>query len=215
MAPAETTAIASRNDRESPLLKLPGEIRNRIYRYAAVNSTVIHLHPDMAKPRHPNIMLACRRLYSEVRASYYEANEFSFTFNQAFTSDFVRRFQRRAGSSSAKVMSVRVTRHFRTVPTTTSSIWTRLRIAIGHDKLLHLEIISKSISGSAGGFCFNAEPCYCKLQEMSALCNGTNAPLFRFLEEYAMFMRAGKSAKDVREVSLCDKCGLPTTSTER
>ncbi|KAI4707609.1 hypothetical protein J4E89_007714 [Alternaria sp. Ai002NY15] len=73
-------AISQRNHRKSPLLRLPAELRNKIYKYAflshPVRPTREHREwPHWAYPRSQlNLLETCRQIY-------FEANLFPFALN--------------------------------------------------------------------------------------------------------------------------------------
>ena len=104
------TGAASKED-TSPLLKLPGELRNRIYRYAVVSETPVFIEADPfgchIMPGTPPLMLTCRKLYYEIKRIYYEDNTFCFT-NSALRSQAIEQFSRMCGDSAARLRSVEV-----------------------------------------------------------------------------------------------------------
>jgi hypothetical protein len=75
-----TSARALRNQRESPLLRLSAELRNRVYDYVLGNktySTVIIL--PTSRPNPNSLLLACRQVYHEASILPYTLNTFTFS----------------------------------------------------------------------------------------------------------------------------------------
>lgn len=112
--------MAEPNEEEvSPFLKLPGEIKNRIYRLVAVRETPIQLTSQpkadesllRSYPRPPGLMLACRTTYDELREIYYEENTFHF-MEYALRPQHLKAFRERAGRSVKKLTSITVTRAY-------------------------------------------------------------------------------------------------------
>ncbi|CAN9334720.1 unnamed protein product [Alternaria alternata] len=93
---AQREETAKRNAIESPLLRLPPEIRNGIYAYVFGNTRYrfrpnirpqvypVVFKPDQTEYRHPNLPLVCRQLYHETRLLPYKLGTFSFTMWLAF-----------------------------------------------------------------------------------------------------------------------------------
>ncbi|KAK5134977.1 hypothetical protein LTR08_005929 [Meristemomyces frigidus] len=80
---AQSNAIAERNDQESPLLKLIGELRNEISRYVVLSPDPIALKLGRREGKSsildcqpPPLALVCRKLYDEVTPIYWAENEF-------------------------------------------------------------------------------------------------------------------------------------------
>ncbi|KAF2636612.1 hypothetical protein P280DRAFT_483574 [Massarina eburnea CBS 473.64] len=90
-------AITKRNQIESPLLRLPAEIRNEIYTYAICNHTIKRMSE---KPRHepssPGLGLTtiislpktCKHLHYETTHLVYKVNIFFFDVNIKYDSYF-------------------------------------------------------------------------------------------------------------------------------
>ncbi|OWY42208.1 hypothetical protein AALT_g11440 [Alternaria alternata] len=87
---AQREEITKRTAIESPLLRLPPEIRNGIYAYVFGNKryrlwpkirpggSPVVVKPDQTEYRHPNLPLVCRQLYHETRLLPYKLGTFSF-----------------------------------------------------------------------------------------------------------------------------------------
>ncbi|KAK4504855.1 hypothetical protein PRZ48_002818 [Zasmidium cellare] len=77
------------------LLKLPGEIRNRIYRFALVESGNLDINPN--GPGEPALLRVCRTVRNEGRSIYYTENVFTLKiteFNGAKYMPFMWQFDR-------------------------------------------------------------------------------------------------------------------------
>ena len=102
---------AQSDESASPLLKLPGELRNRIYCYASVSYTPISIEADhfnrLILPGTPPLMLTCRKLYHEIKRIYYEDNTFCFT-DSALNSTVVKQFGIMCDESAACLKSLEV-----------------------------------------------------------------------------------------------------------
>jgi len=89
-AKALTVDSAQRNQRESPFLQLPPEIRNRIYEYALSRSHVqkhrYHsLWVGLSTTQDPFALLfVCRQIYAETAVLPYRLTRFGFTFFTGF-----------------------------------------------------------------------------------------------------------------------------------
>lgn len=125
MESRDPKAITERNDLESPLLKLPGELRNRIYRYAVVQDTpaqlqIIETGKTTCTPRRflhnkslPPLALASRRLYDEVKPIYLVEETFCLTnfFTQSvFLPEHVEHFRRMIGKHGDEITEVKINR---------------------------------------------------------------------------------------------------------
>ena len=66
------------DNKESPFLKLPAELRNRIYEEALIRTKTVHLTTLEAKPswRCPDLLHTCQQLRSEASTIYYSGNTF-------------------------------------------------------------------------------------------------------------------------------------------
>ena len=192
-------AITAQNDLESPLLKLPPELRNRIYHYAVVSSNPIYL-----PPRYPSLMLTCRKLYNEAKSIYYEDNTFYFS-NASITPAFVNHCRRCAGPSANKMSTANVMKHIRTGDG--RFCWFRLQIGIGEDRSLEVEMLSTKIwndNGYGYGSCDGQELCLCEFTRMAKACETAISPFFDLLEKYARMVRAPGNML----ARLCNVCGL-------
>jgi hypothetical protein len=80
------THSTERNQELSPLLRLPGEIRNRIFFYAIGNDTLPipsdHTPPDLSKGR--ILSKVCRQLHAETRLLPYAVNDLCFVTIPSF-----------------------------------------------------------------------------------------------------------------------------------
>lgn len=109
----ETHRAAKPPQQIMTLLRLPGEIRNRIYRYAIVQDTPIVLYStSTAYGRCKffsnaicNLSSVCRTTREEVRSIFYEENTFTFTA-ATLSPAAVATFERVCGSSAGKISSV-------------------------------------------------------------------------------------------------------------
>ncbi|KAF1912549.1 hypothetical protein BDU57DRAFT_542374 [Ampelomyces quisqualis] len=83
-ASALLAAIATRKDRESPFLRLPGEIRNLIYLYICSDDTYVfikafntnRIYRISSRPHGLGIILVCRQIHRETDLLLYQLNEF-------------------------------------------------------------------------------------------------------------------------------------------
>jgi len=67
---------------KSPLMKLPAELREHIYRYTIVSDSPIVTDPhDTATIKQPNLLLTCRQIRSETLPIYYRENTFDIPIN--------------------------------------------------------------------------------------------------------------------------------------
>ncbi|RYN15629.1 hypothetical protein AA0120_g12343 [Alternaria tenuissima] len=97
--PPQRKEITKRNAIESPLLRLPPEIRNGIYAYVFGNTRYrfqpnirpggfpVVVKPDQTEYRHPNLPLVCHQLYHETRLLPYKLGTFSFEQWHAYSLD--------------------------------------------------------------------------------------------------------------------------------
>ncbi|KAF2442100.1 hypothetical protein P171DRAFT_445856 [Karstenula rhodostoma CBS 690.94] len=92
----KSDALSERNTTESPLLRLPAEIRNRVYEYALSDRFLIHpaFQDPAAMAYEPdnsmhNLPLACRQLYRETHLLVYKYGIFEIRQPDWFT-DFIR-----------------------------------------------------------------------------------------------------------------------------
>ncbi|KAK4548801.1 hypothetical protein LTR36_008574 [Oleoguttula mirabilis] len=69
-----TASSAIQNPPASPLLSLPPELRNRIYRFTLVEAHAIRITADQHEQ--PNLLHANRQLRSEARAIYMQEKDF-------------------------------------------------------------------------------------------------------------------------------------------
>ncbi|CAN9439550.1 unnamed protein product [Alternaria alternata] len=88
--PAQREDITKRNAIESPLLRLPPEIRNGIYTYVFGNTrylfrdyhfsirTPVTFTPDKVEYQRLSLPLVCRQLHHETRLLPYELGTFDF-----------------------------------------------------------------------------------------------------------------------------------------
>ena len=78
------------NDEESHLLKLPPEIRNRIFELALAHDYTVRIEPDWKEPR-PSLLHVCRQIRAETRLVYQHLRKFYICAN-ACNIDKVRRW---------------------------------------------------------------------------------------------------------------------------
>ncbi|KAK0255325.1 hypothetical protein B0A54_03193 [Friedmanniomyces endolithicus] len=72
-----TAAAASTCMPESPFLRIPGELRNEIYRYALLEDDTIKINKH-TKPAQPGMLQTNRQLRKEAGDIYYHENTFLF-----------------------------------------------------------------------------------------------------------------------------------------
>jgi hypothetical protein len=105
--------LQKRNQTESPLLRLPGELRNTIYHYAVERGHIVEVWDCSSKGARTNILvyisvptrkgkifitmaklftlpLVCRQMNAETKNLHYRWNTFHFSNLRAFT-HFIRR----------------------------------------------------------------------------------------------------------------------------
>lgn len=129
---AHEESATTSSDRGEPgpkllrLSDLPGEIKNRIYRYAVVSSSPIILRTMEPKKKYdtskqpigiqvigrlingsPSLGQVSRQLRTEINGIYYEENVFMFT-EIALRPSIVRTFQGMAGGAANKVQNIKV-----------------------------------------------------------------------------------------------------------
>ncbi|KAF7671333.1 hypothetical protein GT037_010658, partial [Alternaria burnsii] len=115
LSPGDADLVASRNRLQSPLLRLPGEIRNRIYAFAftvqriqvvAVSARLVHLvwPEDWRGLKHSQLyplselissIMVCRQFYTEASPLIPRLNEFCFIDpddTQRFTEHMPQKF---------------------------------------------------------------------------------------------------------------------------
>lgn len=86
MAESATTGSESAMT-DSPLMKLPPELRNRIYRYTVVGDSKIFVtHNGL---REPELLHVCTQIRTEALGIFYSENVFSVE-NQNYDSSAVR-----------------------------------------------------------------------------------------------------------------------------
>ncbi|KAF2168219.1 hypothetical protein M409DRAFT_53518 [Zasmidium cellare ATCC 36951] len=68
------------------LLKLPGEIRNSIYRFSLVEPEKLDIKPD--GPGEPSLLRVCKSIRNEGRSIYYVENRFNLLLNDFNGADF-------------------------------------------------------------------------------------------------------------------------------
>ena len=79
---------------ESPLLSLPPEIRNRIYRAVLVDEEgPIYVKPDEKLPAAPGLLQTCRVIRKEAITIYYQENRFVFDVEDFDVSEYVEWFR--------------------------------------------------------------------------------------------------------------------------
>ena len=199
-----TTTIDDKVEK-SALFRLPGEIRNRIYRYVAVREEPVELrgcygyYSLHSVPRPPSLMSVCSTLFAEVKPIYYEENTFHFK-NDAVGRDGQRIFRKRAGSSADKVISIAVSRYFggHCYPHS-------MQFSVNKQRTVTLTVKVR------GG---NKMWCCCALQKAA---EKRERSLIDFLEAYMMFERnfndlEGKCYQWRPRV--CDTCGSRGISGE-
>lgn len=63
---------------KTSLLTLPPEMRNRIYRFALVETQEIFIKASEKPPNHPPLICTCRQIWYECANIYYQENKFTF-----------------------------------------------------------------------------------------------------------------------------------------
>lgn len=101
----------------APLLRLPGEIRDCIHRYATTSSCemVLRMASTQKKntavhriePTSPPLGMACHSLRDEVNPIYFEKNLFTLT-KRVLVPNGVAAFKRMAGSSASRIGILRL-----------------------------------------------------------------------------------------------------------
>lgn len=185
----------------SPFLKLPGEIKNRIYRYVAVRETPVQLTSQpkadesslRSYPRPPGLMLACRITYDELREIYYEENTFHF-MEYALRPQHLEEFRARAGSSVEKLTSITVTRAYGV-----GYFGAKVQFTVTRGKAMTISNFSASVvqnpPGSEKSFCG------CWLKYVASLWKGS---LLDFLENYLRVEGTWDGSKAM--VGVCQFC---------
>ncbi|KAF1997464.1 hypothetical protein P154DRAFT_578885 [Amniculicola lignicola CBS 123094] len=84
----EYLSIATKNAAESPLLRLPPEIRNRIFGYAMTYDHFMCARQTMTGKldRLLSLQRVCRQTYAETTLSFFQNNTFYFFEKQEFVS---------------------------------------------------------------------------------------------------------------------------------
>ncbi|KAK4540580.1 hypothetical protein LTR36_009110 [Oleoguttula mirabilis] len=101
------------NSKRSPLLDIPGELRNRIYRLAVISDTTVNVDstelwgPGGTLSQTPALMRTCKQLREEVHEIYLEENSFAFT-HLTIHPNAIAAFERIAGASARKMTRVKV-----------------------------------------------------------------------------------------------------------
>lgn len=62
----------------SPILRLPAELRNAIYKLSLANSTSIRIPAAGPVPPEPGLLSTCSQIRNEALEFYYKTNHFSF-----------------------------------------------------------------------------------------------------------------------------------------
>lgn len=100
---------------ESPLLQLPGEIQNRIYRYAVVDVESVHVarkqypwdNTGHLRPKQPPLMRVCHQLRNVVGSIYYGENVFTIDVCSGSALDIVKAFEFQAGHFAAHITQIK------------------------------------------------------------------------------------------------------------
>lgn len=85
-------AGTSQSQMKSPILSLPPEMRNRIYRECVVEG-VITLHSDDmfdSLPVEPALLLTCRQIRKEALSIYYHENKFEFCISHHDAGNYIK-----------------------------------------------------------------------------------------------------------------------------
>lgn len=85
--PSSTLKISSST--ASPLLSLPPELRNRIYRYVLVTRKKIRIKKVSQLPAEPPLLRTCRLVRQEARAIWHCENVFHFSIKASDASHFI------------------------------------------------------------------------------------------------------------------------------
>lgn len=113
--------MAEATQQTSRLLSLPGELRNRIYRFIAVHKqpiqiTANHTDPedDQLKfwPKAPALSFTCQTTYNDIKTIFFEENTFQFT-EQALRENRLQMFRQQAGKSAEKLTAIKAVRILR------------------------------------------------------------------------------------------------------
>ena len=72
--------VVTAMEQDSLLLKLPAELRNRIYRTALVSSDALDV-TDKPRPTEPALLATCKQIRTEALGIYYSENSFLLSIN--------------------------------------------------------------------------------------------------------------------------------------
>ena len=111
--------MAESDQKDSNLLSLSGEIRNRIYRLIAVHEQPIQIYalPQavensiMLSPRVPALAMVCKTIYEEIITIFSQENMFHFT-EYSLGEEHLKLFRKRARRSANKMSAVKITTTF-------------------------------------------------------------------------------------------------------
>lgn len=228
--------MAQNAHQRSPLLRLPGELRNRIYRHLLVSKARIiiarGMHQKSISLSHPPLALTCKQLHEEVSRIYYEENSFLIS-DGAFTIPAIDAIERMMGSSATALTSIKLNRrkeqrsgaHFRCTVSLKRTGDLRLpavRLYDSAGKRVDAKVGTDRISAP------NAEdhPAYCccyildalaAANAPSALFDKTGRPVFTFLKRcvklQAQFAESQARTRDpgVGDAMIeCGRCGKTT-----
>ncbi|TKA70392.1 hypothetical protein B0A55_05615 [Friedmanniomyces simplex] len=90
-AEPEAIQATAESEPESPFLRIPGELRNEIYRYALLEDDTIKINKH-AKPAQPGMLQTNRQCRKEAGDIYYHENTFLFGISHFEASIYVHYF---------------------------------------------------------------------------------------------------------------------------
>ncbi|KAK5123191.1 hypothetical protein LTR85_003390 [Meristemomyces frigidus] len=164
---AKMAAASISNDQDSQLLKLPGEIRNRIYRYAILQDQPIQLPVawnerngyKIVNYRPAPLTIACHKLHREVTPIYLAENNFcltNFFTTTRFHSKHVLHLRRLLGDGAKEMKRITVARRLYNTECHPSIRST----AVLHPTTIEIEISDTKLSGK--------RVCCCSLMQKAA-----------------------------------------------
>ena len=204
----ETPIMAGAVEQTSPFFRLPGELRNRIYRPLAVKQTPIYIWGISESndahlvwsPRVPPFMITCRAIYDEVASIYYEENSFHFT-EYALTAKRLQIRRQRAGRSASKMTSITITRAFAIGPFGATLQFSAEMAAgkVGVEKSSS-DFVNSPFPGPYPSSKVK-DLCYCTIRDLAGRSKGS---LLDFVEQYLDLDGIWKGEE--AEVVRCPEC---------
>jgi hypothetical protein len=198
--------MAESDQQDSRLLSLPGEIRNRIYRFIAVHQEPVQIFawPQTTgstikfSPRIPALAIACKTTYEEIKAIFYEENTFRFT-EYSLNHGRLETFRERAGDSASKLTAIKITRVYGIgIFGCTLSFTARVTNA-------GITISDVSYCYVGGQRPYNVRVvdgvCLCRTRKLAGM---STKPLLDFLEEYLEI--DGRWKGSTQRLALCTSC---------